>query len=42
MDEHFAELFARYQDLVPQRAVQSGALSEIAVGDVAPAAALGG
>jgi alpha-1,6-mannosyltransferase len=41
MDEHFAELFARYLALVPQRALQSGALSEIAVGDVAPAAALG-
>ena len=41
MDEHFAELFVRYQSLVPQHAIQSGARLDIAVADVAPAAALG-
>ena len=41
MDEHFAELFARYQSLVPRHVVLSDARMEIAVGDVAPTAALG-
>jgi alpha-1,6-mannosyltransferase len=41
MDEHFMELFARYQSLVPRHVVQSDARMEIAVGDAAPAAALG-
>ena len=41
MDEHFAELFARYQSLVPRHVVLSDARMEIAVSDVAPTAALG-
>jgi alpha-1,6-mannosyltransferase len=41
MDEHFGELFARYQTLVPQHVVRPAARLEIAIGDVAPAAALG-
>lgn len=41
MDEHFADLFARYQGLVPQHVVQSGGPLGIAVGDAAPAAAVG-
>jgi alpha-1,6-mannosyltransferase len=41
MDEHFAELFARYQSLVPQHAVQAGPRLEMAVGDIAPAPVLG-
>jgi hypothetical protein len=41
MDEHFTELFARYQGLVPRHVIESDTRREIAVGDVAPAAALG-
>lgn len=40
MDEHFADLFARYEGLVPQRVAQPAARMEIAVGDSAGELAL--
>jgi hypothetical protein len=40
MDEHFAELFARYEGLGPHRAVQQAARQHVAIGDSAPELAL--
>ena len=40
MDEHFADLFARYQALGPQHAVQPAARGALAVGDAAAEFAL--
>jgi hypothetical protein len=39
MDEHFAELFARYETLAPQHIVKPAA--RLVVGDVTPELALG-
>jgi hypothetical protein len=41
MDEHFAELFARYQALVPQHVLQPAARLEFAELALARSAALG-
>jgi len=41
MDEHFAELFARYEALAPQHVMQPAARLDIAVGDVPQELALG-
>jgi alpha-1,6-mannosyltransferase len=40
MDEHFAELFARYESLAPQHVVKPAARLDLAVGDLAPELAL--
>jgi len=41
MDEHFAELFARYEGLAPQHVVQPAARMDVSVGDVPQEMALG-
>jgi alpha-1,6-mannosyltransferase len=42
MDEHFAELFSRYQDLAPQHAAQPAARVETVLGEPAAELALAG
>jgi alpha-1,6-mannosyltransferase len=41
MDEHFAELFARYEALAPQHVIKPAARLDLAVGDVKQELALG-
>jgi hypothetical protein len=40
MDEHFAELFARYERLGPHRVGQQPARQHVGIGDSAPELAL--